>query len=173
MSDDVRHARARLESTLSNEVAPTGPTGVIHGDLFRDNVLFDGERIVALLDFESASIGSFAFDLMVTILSFCFGDHLDEALACAMTRGYLEEAAFSPDELACFGRRALSQMRLFACARFTTTRITDFELRPKGTGIYKDFRRFLHRMDAIEALGKRGLATFLQVPGFAKVGEGD
>jgi Ser/Thr protein kinase RdoA (MazF antagonist) len=30
------------------------PAGVIHGDLFRDNVRFDGDSIVCALDWESA-----------------------------------------------------------------------------------------------------------------------
>src|SRR5262249_56716963 len=36
------------------------PTGIIHGDLFPDNVLFEGDRLVAPLDFEQASDGAFA-----------------------------------------------------------------------------------------------------------------
>ncbi len=51
--------------------------GLIHGDLFRDNVLWREGEISALLDFESASRGSRPFDLMVTILAWCFGDSLD------------------------------------------------------------------------------------------------
>jgi len=172
LSDDIRTARERLSAALDAEAPVTSLAGVIHGDLFRDNVLFQGERIVALLDFESASVGSYAFDLMVTVLAWCFGDELDQRLASAMTAGYLGAMRLPADELSRL-EHDLYPQALFACARFATTRITDFELRPRGTGIYKDFRRFLRRMDAIGALGPEGLVTFLQVPGFAKVAEGD
>ena len=60
----------------------------LHGDLFRDNVLWRGGRIAALIDFESAARESYAFDLMVTILAWCTGDGLDPALARAMCEGY-------------------------------------------------------------------------------------
>ena len=172
VSDDIRAAQRRIARVLASPPPETPVAGVIHGDLFRDNVLFRDTGIVALLDFESASVGSYAFDLMVTILAWCFGDGLDARLASAMTEGYLAAVRFPPDELARFAQDLYPQ-GLFACARFATTRITDFELRSRDTGIYKDFRRFLRRMDAIEALGEGGLVTFLQVPGFAKVSKDD
>src|SRR5262249_49667961 len=50
------------------------PEGIIHGDLFPDNVLYDGDRLVALLDFEQASDGAPAYDLAVTVLAWCFDD---------------------------------------------------------------------------------------------------
>ena len=46
------------------------PHGIIHGDLFVDNVLFHPEgRLSALLDFEQASWGRWAYDLAVTTLA--------------------------------------------------------------------------------------------------------
>ena len=58
------------------------PSGLLHGDLFRDNVLWaeDGQ-ISALLDFESAHHGPWVFDLMIAVLAWCVGDALDGALA--------------------------------------------------------------------------------------------
>ncbi|MEP6866490.1 MAG: homoserine kinase, partial [Deltaproteobacteria bacterium] len=46
--------------------------GIIHGDLFRDNVLWEGERISAILDFEQASGGSLVYDLAVCINDWCW-----------------------------------------------------------------------------------------------------
>ena len=57
------------------------PSGLVHGDLFRDNVLWKDGSIRGLLDFESASHESYAFDLMVTILAWCFTNELDPSLA--------------------------------------------------------------------------------------------
>ena len=45
---------------------------MIHGDLFRDNVLWDGDRISAILDFEQASGGSLVYDLAVCINDWCW-----------------------------------------------------------------------------------------------------
>ncbi|HVY45099.1 MAG TPA: homoserine kinase [Minicystis sp.] len=136
--------------------APRRTDGLVHGDLFRDNVLFRGGEIVALLDFESASLGSFPFDLMVTVLAFCFGDRLERELARALAAGYAATRRPAPDEL----ERLYDEAR-FAALRFTITRITDFELRPRGAGVYKDYRRFLARLDALDRLGPDGLLTLL------------
>src|SRR5688572_12044050 len=66
----------------------TLPSGVVHGDLFRDNVLFGEGHIAALLDFESAFHGPFVYDLVVTIAAWCFRDSFELALARAMVQGY-------------------------------------------------------------------------------------
>ena len=44
---------------------------MIHGDLFRDNVLWAGGEVAAILDFEQASGGSLAYDLAVCINDWC------------------------------------------------------------------------------------------------------
>jgi homoserine kinase type II len=51
----------------------------------------------------------------------------------------------------------------FAALRFAITRITDFELRPRGSGVYKDYRRFLARADALDAMGPAGVRAMLGV----------
>ena len=53
--------------------------GVIHGDLFLDNVLFDGERI-GVIDFIAAGQGSFAFDLGVATLIWALRGNSDARL---------------------------------------------------------------------------------------------
>jgi homoserine kinase type II len=129
------------------------PCGVVHGDLFRDNVLFRRARgeghdeIVALLDFESASDGAFAYDLAVTILAWCFGDALDLALARAMIEGY-----DSVRPLEAIEREAMRAELAIAALRFTTTRITDYAMPRAGTGdrVIKDWRRFWARLAAVE-----------------------
>ncbi len=50
------------------------PSGVIHGDLFSDNVLGGPEKIDAILDFEEVCIGPFAFDLVMTFVGFGWQD---------------------------------------------------------------------------------------------------
>jgi homoserine kinase type II len=137
---------ARIEA-LDPRAAPRDQ-GLIHGDLFRDNVLWEGDALTALLDFESASLGSFGFDLLVTVLAWCYGDALDLALARRMVEGYRAERALSAREVA-----ELPEAARRAALRFTVTRVTDFELRRGAGGVYKDYRRFLGRLQALEALG--------------------
>lgn len=122
------------------------PRGLIHGDLFRDNVLWDGERLAALLDFESASLGAFVYDLAVTTLAWCYGDDFDAALVAAMVEGYQQVRPLTPVERECFGVEAA-----VAALRFATTRLTDYALRaPPGTPPRRDPARFLARLEAVE-----------------------
>lgn len=50
------------------------PSGVIHGDLFRDNALFVGERLSGLLDFYSAGTGVLLLDVAITANDWCHED---------------------------------------------------------------------------------------------------
>jgi homoserine kinase type II len=146
LAETVEKLRARIEVQRARPLAAR--CAVIHGDLFRDNVLWEGDAITALLDFESASRGSRAFDLMVTALAWCFGDTLDLGAVRAMVSAYTHVAPLDALEGA-----ALYDAACAAALRFSVTRITDFELRPRGTGVYKDYRRFVARLAAIEAIG--------------------
>jgi homoserine kinase type II len=150
----------RLAGRLARHAAraPDETWGLVHGDLFRDNVLFREGRVAALLDFESASRESRPFDLMVTVLAWCFGDRLEPALVRAMVQGYARARPLPEVEAA-----ALFDEGSFAALRFGITRITDFELRPRGSGVYKDYRRFLARADALDALGAHGLRAMAGV----------
>lgn len=125
---------------------PDLPQGLIHGDLFRDNVLWRGDQVAALIDFESASNGVFAFDLMVLVLSWCFRDHFDLDRVRAMLRGYERVRPLSPEE-----RSGLGGEGALACLRFATTRITDFSMRAEpGRPPLRDYRRFLQRLQELE-----------------------
>jgi homoserine kinase type II len=142
----LHEVRALLASYVERRA--TGlPSGVVHGDLFRDNVLFRGDDIAALLDFESVFHGPFVYDLMVTLAAFCYRDAFDLELASALFAGYV---AVRPLEE---GERAQYRVEgAIGCLRFATTRITDFLMRtPEGETPRRDYRRFLERLRAIEA----------------------
>ena len=134
------------ELRLATEAAPKrrrATTGMIHGDLFRDNVLWgaDGE-VTALLDFEQASGGSLAYDLAVCINDWCWMDAPRIDLAAALLHGY--DAVRPLPEC---DRVALPIEIRAAAARFTITRITDVYL-ARVPNPEKDFRAFLARVNA-------------------------
>jgi homoserine kinase type II len=123
------------------------PHGLVHGDLFRDNVLWQGEEIAALLDFESAAVGPLAYDIAVCLLAWCYTDALRVDCAAALVGGYERVRPLSPSE-----RRGLSVEAALVCVRFATTRIRDFSMRcapDESPG--RDFRRFLQRLSDVEA----------------------
>jgi homoserine kinase type II len=156
LSQTVEMLASRLDE-IADAVAELPCTSVIHGDVFRDNVLWhDDGRLSAVLDFESASYGHPAFDLMVTLLAWCYGDALSQPLARALVTGYQARRSLTADELdACY-----DQARA-AAVRFAITRITDYELRPRGVVVYKDYRRFVGRLEAIEAIGRGRFVQWL------------
>jgi homoserine kinase type II len=122
------------------------PLGLIHGDLFIDNVLYDGDRLVALLDFEQASWGKLAYDLAVTTLAFGFGtDDFRPDVVAALYAGYASLRQPTAEERAGFA----AELRFAAC-RFTVTRITDVHLkRSGGAAPGKDYRRYLTRLHKV------------------------
>ena len=124
--------------------------GIIHGDLFRDNVLWQGTRIAAILDFEQASGGSLVYDLAVCINDWCFTTEPRIDLARALLSGYAQVRTLTAAD-----RDALPYEIRAAAMRFTITRITDVYL-ANVDNPEKDFRAFLSRCEAWQtpALGE-------------------
>jgi homoserine kinase type II len=118
--------------------------GIIHGDLFRDNVLWtdDPPRISAILDFEQASGGSLVYDLAVCINDWCWTIYPRFDLAAALVAGYQRVRPLTASD-----RTALPIEIRAAAARFTLTRITDVYL-ARVDNPEKDFRAFLARCEA-------------------------
>jgi len=141
----VRTIRERLDHYEANRATDL-EQGICHGDLFRDNVLWQGPKLRALLDFESVCLNNFAYDLMVTALAWCYGGEFELGLVQALFDGYRSVRALPAAEVA-----ALRGEGAIACLRFATTRLTDFSLRvPEGTPPVREYGRFLARMTAIE-----------------------
>jgi homoserine kinase type II len=149
---ELEGAVARLTPALgglATERAPALPMGLIHGDLFVDNVLYEeGGALAALLDFEQASWGRLAYDLAVTLLAFAFGrDDFRPELTRALLDAYAALRPPTAAERAGFG----PELRFAAC-RFAVTRITDVHLKQgAGAAPGKRFQRYLDRLARVEA----------------------
>jgi homoserine kinase type II len=133
------------------------PQGLIHGDLFIDNVLYQGDALTALLDFEQASWGALLYDLAVSVLAFGFGrDDFRADVTRAFIDGYQQVRPVEAAE----ARGFAAELRFAAC-RFAVTRITDVYLRRgEGAPAGKDFHRYLDRLAAVQAHVDRGSDLF-------------
>ncbi|MCB9574792.1 MAG: homoserine kinase [Kofleriaceae bacterium] len=129
---------AWLDARADARAAATA--GLIHGDLFRDNVLFEGDDLVAVLDFEQASGGSLAYDLAVCLNDWAWAGGPRPDVARALVAGYQRVRPLTAAD-----RAALPIELRAAAARFTLTRITDVHL-PGISNPDKDFRDFLARL---------------------------
>ena len=130
------------EATRQRHVRRAATIGMIHGDLFRDNVLWAGNTIAAILDFEQASGGSLAYDIAVCINDWAWSDGPRLDVAAALVAGYQRVRALTDGD-----RAALPVEIRAAAARFTITRITDVYL-ARVPNPDKDFRAFLARCEA-------------------------
>ena len=141
--DEAQAALILGELAYQNHVASLPaygalPRGPVHADLFRDNVMFDGETLCGFFDFYFAGHDSFLFDLAVTLNDWCIfhgdagadGMH-DEARARAMLAAYQSVRPLTPAE-----RQLLPAMLRAGALRFWLSRLWDWHL-PREASMLK------------------------------------
>jgi homoserine kinase type II len=126
---------------LANELAflqgrwPSGlPGGVIHADLFPDNVFFLGGKLSGLIDFYFACNDFFAYDLAICLNAWCFeaDASFNVTKGMALIDGYARARALSQAEL-----DALPILARGAALRFLLTRLVDWLDTPEGALVKK------------------------------------
>ncbi len=127
--DGQRLLRAEIHFQETFAASPTYlelPRGPIHADLFRNNVMFDGDRLTGFFDFYFAGCDTWLFDVAVTINDWCIDldtGVLDTARARAMLDAYHAVRPFTPAE-----KTAWRPMLQAGALRFWLSRLYDFYL---------------------------------------------
>jgi len=140
-----------LKALIDDELAvleakwPTAlPEGVIHADLFPDNVLFVDNDVSGIIDFYFACCDALAYDLAVTLNAWCFESDASFNLTKgrALIAGYQSKRPLQPAE-----RAAMPMLCRGAALRFLLTRLYDW-LNPDPTALVrpKDPREFARRL---------------------------
>jgi homoserine kinase type II len=125
-ADEVEPGLANLitnELTYLDKNWPEGlPAGVIHADLFPDNVFFLGNDLSGLIDFYFACNDTFIYDLAICMNAWCFerDGSFNATKARRMTAAYGKERPYTKDEI-----HALPILARGAALRFLLTRLYD------------------------------------------------
>lgn len=107
----------------------TLPSGIIHGDLFRDNALFEGDRLTGIIDFYAACSGWLIYDLAVIANDWCTDNQgeLDEARVRHLLSAYHQVRPLANDE-----REAWPFMLRRAALQFWLSRMQEKHLGRSG-----------------------------------------
>jgi homoserine kinase type II len=149
----IERELAHLEAAWPREL----PQGVIHADLFPDNVFFLGEHLSGLIDFYFACTDTLAYDVAICLNAWCFEpDHsYNVTKGRDLLQGYIRTRPLSAAEL-----DALPLLARGAAMRFLLTRLVDWlnvppgaMVRPKNPQEYFRKLRFHQKAKSVRDYG--------------------
>src|SRR5207244_3384511 len=142
-----RDLRATIEKELSHleQAWPRDlPQGVIHADLFPDNVFFLGDKLSGLIDFYFACTDTLAYDVAICLNAWCFEP--DHSFNVTKGRGLLQNYA-KTRPLSAAERQELPLLCRGAAMRFLLTRLVDWLDVPNGALVRrKDPAEYLRKL---------------------------
>jgi homoserine kinase type II len=140
LADELAGELGFLENAWPRDL----PSGVIHGDLFPDNVFFRDRAVSGLIDFYFACTDFLAYDLAVCLNAWCFeaDGSLNVTKARLLLDNYRQARPLAPAELA-----ALPLLARGSALRFLLTRLFDWLNHPAGALVRpKDPLEFLRKL---------------------------
>lgn len=141
--NEVNILASEFDFQLSN-ISSSLPKGVIHADLFTDNVLFHNDKISGIVDFYDASNDLFIFDIAVTANDWCEENkRINKKKLSALIEGYQRIRPLTVDE-----KNHLPIIFRLAALRFWLSRL-EHQLSPKSGMITleKDPQVFYHLLE--------------------------
>lgn len=136
LNDLKKHISSHVTTLLTAELEfqktvprQSLPQGIIHSDLFSDNVLFTGNRLTGLLDLYDASVDAWLYDIAVTANAWCSLDDgcFDQRRLQPLLQAYAQIRPLTDDEYA-----AWPAMTRAAALRFWLSRLHHREFQRPG-----------------------------------------
>ena len=155
LQEEIRSELAYLEAHWPKDL----PAGVIHADLFPDNVFFLGDRLSGLIDFYFACNDLLAYDVSICLNAWCFerDGAYNITKGTAMLEGYRSVRPLSADEIA-----ALPVLSRGSALRFFLTRLYDWLTTPADAMVTKkdplEYLRKLRHHRAVDSAAAYGLS---------------
>ena len=140
LAEELATELAALEGAWPRDL----PTGVIHADLFPDNVFFRDRDLTGLIDFYFACTDFLAYDVAVCLNAWCFeaDGSLNVTKARLLLDGYRRERPFVTAEF-----EALPLLARGSALRFLLTRLFDWLNQPAGALVRpKDPLEYLRKL---------------------------
>ncbi|MZR29220.1 homoserine kinase [Sneathiella litorea] len=137
-------------SFLENHWPDALPRGVIHADLFPDNIFFLNDRVSGVIDYYFACNDFFAYDLAICLNAWCFENDgsFNITKARKLLNGYREVRDFSKEEL-----DFLPLLCRGAAVRFLLTRLYDWLNQVEGALVKpKDPLEYLKKLQFHQAV---------------------
>jgi homoserine kinase type II len=155
LTDDQRQLLADEIKFQTGYAKASLPKGAIHGDLFRDNVLFLGDRVSGIIDFGFAATDFLAYDLAITVNDWCVDratGALEDDCCASLVAAYQAVRPLTAEE-----HEQWPTLLRAAALRFWLSRLYDLHLPRPGELTHAhdpgQFERILrHRVDAAARL---------------------
>lgn len=125
LADKIRAELEFLDANWPNDL----PAGIIHADLFPDNVFFHQNRLSGIIDFYFACNESFAYEIAICLNAWCFekDGFFNITKASNLVKGYRSVRPLNSDEI-----NALPVLARGSSIRFLLTRLFDMLNQPEG-----------------------------------------
>ncbi len=132
----------KLLSDLKKEInflekfLPTNlPSGIIHADLFKDNIFFKKKKIAGVIDFYFSCYHFFLYDISIVINDWCFvenGKVFNHELFYSLIKGYKSKRKLLEEEI-----DSINIVLRAATVRILVTRLHDYIFHPKDAVVIK------------------------------------
>ena len=109
---------------LSREISKDLPSGIIHADLFPDNIFFEENNLTGIIDFYFSCNDFYAYEIAICLNAWCFEENNNEfnpTKAQYLLGSYNQERKFSNEEV-----EALPLLARASALRYLLTRLLDF-----------------------------------------------